>query len=89
MSNSSSPKKTKVVPRKRSRCPEPLPVQLIALEKIDPSPLNRAPRNIDDLVTSVREHGIQQPIKVRPQGSRFEIAYGERRFRAARKVRSA
>jgi ParB family chromosome partitioning protein len=86
MSKGSSPKKTKVIPRKRSRCPEPLPVQLIALEKIDRSPLNRPARNIDDLVMSVREHGIQQPIKLRPQGSRFEIVYGERRFRAARKV---
>ncbi len=38
------------------------------------------------LVTSVREHRIQQPIKARPQGSRFEIVYGERRFLAARKV---
>ncbi len=86
MSKGSSPKKTKVIPRKRSRCLEPLPVQLIALEKIDPSPLNRPARNIDDLVMSVREHGIQQPIKLRPQGSRFEIVHGERRFRAARKV---
>jgi ParB family chromosome partitioning protein len=86
MSKSSSPKKTKAIPRKRSKCPEPLPVQLIALEKVDPSPLNRDARNIDDLVASVRVHGIQQPIKLRPQGSRFEIVYGERRFRAARKV---
>ncbi len=86
MSKSSSPKKTKVVPRKRLKYLVPLPVQFIALERIDPSPLNRDPRNIDDLVASVRVYGIQQPIKLRPQGSRFEIVYGERRFRAARKI---
>jgi ParB/RepB/Spo0J family partition protein len=38
------------------------------------------------LVPSVREHGVQQPIKLRPKGDRFEIVYGERRLRAAKKV---
>ena len=34
----------------------------------------------------MREHGIQQPVKVRPKGERFEIVYGERRYRAAKAV---
>ncbi len=82
----SNPKKTapaRKAPAKRS---EPLPVQLIALDKIDPSPLNREPRNVDELVASVREHVVQQPIKLRPLGSRFEIVYGERRLLAAKKA---
>jgi hypothetical protein len=70
----------------RATSAEPLPVQLIAVDDIDPSPLNRGSRDIDELAVSVREHGVQQPIKVRPQGARFEIVYGERRFRAAKKV---
>jgi ParB/RepB/Spo0J family partition protein len=37
---------------------------------------------LDDLATSIKEHGLAQPITVRPQGDRFEIVAGERRFRA-------
>ncbi len=78
--------KTKAGPKPRPANPEPLLVRLIAIDDIDPSPLNRSARNIDELVASVREHGVQQPIKVRPKGSRFEIVYGERRYRAAKQV---
>jgi ParB family chromosome partitioning protein len=76
MSTSTTAKKAG---KARAKSAEPLPVQLIAVDDIDPSPLNRGSRNIDELAVSVREHGVQQPIKVRPQGARFEIVYGERR----------
>jgi ParB family chromosome partitioning protein len=69
-----------------SRAREPAPVQHIELAKIDPSPLNRDARGIDDLVASVREHGVLEPIKLRPNGERFEIVYGERRWRASKKL---
>ena len=69
-----------------SKAREPAPVQHIELAKIDPSPLNRDARGIDDLVASVREHGILEPIKLRPNGERFEIVYGERRWRASKKL---
>ena len=36
-----------------------------------------------ELVTSVRTHGILQPILVRPMGGRHQIIAGERRWRAA------
>ncbi|WP_242392134.1 ParB/RepB/Spo0J family partition protein [Anaeromyxobacter oryzisoli] len=84
--STTSAKKARSATRAPSKSAQPLPVQLVALDDIDPSPLNRDSRNIDELVASVREHGVQQPIKLRPQGSRFEIVYGERRFRAAKKV---
>ena len=84
--STSSAKKARPATRAPAKSAQPLPIQLIALDDIDPSPLNRDPRNIDELVASVREHGVQQPIKLRPQGARFEIVYGERRFRAAKKV---
>ena len=39
---------------------------------------------MDDLVSSVKAHGVLQPILVRPvAGGRFEIIAGERRWRAA------
>ena len=36
------------------------------------------------LVSSVREHGILQPLVVAPQGSGYQLIAGERRLRAAR-----
>jgi ParB family chromosome partitioning protein len=39
---------------------------------------------MDDLIASVKAHGVLQPILVRPvSGGRFEIIAGERRWRAA------
>jgi ParB family chromosome partitioning protein len=39
---------------------------------------------MDELIASVRAHGVLQPILVRPvDGGRFEIIAGERRWRAA------
>lgn len=38
---------------------------------------------LDELTASVKEQGILQPILVRPDGDRYEIVMGERRFRAA------
>lgn len=55
--------------------------------------ITRNPRNprrqfdeseLQDLAVSIRQHGIVQPVVVRPRGSeRFEIIAGERRWRAA------
>ncbi len=43
-----------------------------------------APAAMDELIASVRAHGVLQPILVRPvAGGRFEIVAGERRWRAA------
>jgi ParB family chromosome partitioning protein len=42
------------------------------------------PEAMDELIASVRAHGVLQPILVRPiDGGRFEIIAGERRWRAA------
>jgi ParB family chromosome partitioning protein len=42
---------------------------------------------LDDLATSIREHGLIEPIVVRKSGSdRFEIVAGERRWRASQKA---
>lgn len=40
---------------------------------------------MDSLVASIKEHGIVQPLLVRPiEGGQYELVAGERRFRAAK-----
>src|SRR5262245_28658745 len=42
---------------------------------------------LDELASSIRTHGVLQPILVRPiLGGRFEIVAGERRWRAAQRA---
>ena len=67
---------------------------MIPLAHITPSTTN--PRrsfdaeSIRSLAESIRQHGVLQPILVRPSevqsesGARFEIVAGERRYRAAK-----
>jgi ParB family chromosome partitioning protein len=46
-----------------------------------------APRALEDLAASIREHGLIEPIVVRKSGNdRFEIVAGERRWRASQKA---
>lgn len=60
----------------------------IDLSQIDPCPFNPrkefAEEKLQELAASIRQHGVQTDIKVRPKdGGRYEIVYGERRFRAS------
>jgi len=64
-------------------------VQQIPIDHLTPNP--RQPRasieeaEIEDLVASVREHGVLQPLVVRRmEEETYEIVAGERRWRAAR-----
>ena len=42
---------------------------------------------LEELAASIREHGVMQPVLVRPiEGGRFEIVAGERRWRAAKRA---
>ena len=68
-------------------------VRMVPLESLEPSPLQ--PRRdfdeeeIERLADSLREHGVLQPLLVRPatgSGGGFEIVAGERRWRAAQKA---
>ncbi len=59
--------------------------QLIPIEDIDPNP-NQPRQNVGDLselIASIREKGVLEPILVRRKESRFQIVAGERRYRAA------
>ncbi len=40
--------------------------------------------SLNELAASIQEHGILQPILVRPRNGRYEIIAGERRWRAAK-----
>ena len=59
--------------------------RLIPIEDIDPNPNQprQALGDLSELVASIREKGVLEPILVRPRGSRFQIIAGERRYRAA------
>jgi len=65
-------------------------VQQISLASIVPSPLQ--PRRefereaLAELVDSIRQRGIIQPLIVRPVYDTFELIAGERRWRAAKEV---
>ena len=62
--------------------------RLIPAEEIGPNP--DQPRSeigdLTELVASVREKGVLEPIIVRPHEGRFQIVAGERRYRAALEV---
>ena len=65
-------------------------IRQIRLSAIFPSPLqprkNFAPQALQELVDSIRQHGIIQPLIVRRVDGRHELIAGERRWRAAQEL---
>jgi ParB family chromosome partitioning protein len=65
-------------------------VRDISIENVVPSPLQ--PRSqfidapLDDLVDSIRQHGIIQPLIARLVDGKYELIAGERRWRASKKL---
>ena len=60
-----------------------IPVEMICRSPYQPR-RHVDPNALDDLVRSIRAHGIVQPVVVRPTGKdRYELVAGERRWRAA------
>jgi ParB family chromosome partitioning protein len=59
--------------------------RMISIEQIDPNP--NQPRQVmgdlSELIASIAEKGIIEPLVVRPRGDRFQIIAGERRYQAA------
>ncbi len=59
--------------------------RLIPVEEIAPNP-DQPRQNLGDLselIASIREKGVLEPLLVRKVGGRFQIIAGERRYRAA------
>lgn len=65
----------------------------VALTSLIPSPWNPRkhydPAKVRELADSMLEHGVLTPLQVRPQGKKYEIAAGERRYRAAQLAKMA
>ena len=65
-------------------------IHQVGLTTIVPSPLqprkNFAPEALQELVDSIRQHGIIQPLIVRRVDRRHELIAGERRWRAAQEI---
>jgi ParB/RepB/Spo0J family partition protein len=68
-----------------------LGVRHVPIDRIEPNPEN--PRllfeesALEELASSIREHGVLQPILVRPTGrDTYQLVAGERRWRAARRA---
>ena len=68
-----------------------LGVRHVPIDRIEPNPEN--PRLVfeetalEELASSIREHGVLQPILVRPTGrDQYQLVAGERRWRAARRA---
>ncbi|HKB80560.1 MAG TPA: ParB/RepB/Spo0J family partition protein [Thermoanaerobaculia bacterium] len=76
-----------LIPQKTTAAPG---LAQIPIDRIEPNPYQPRKsfddRALDELVRSVREHGIVQPIVVTRNGDRYRLIAGERRFRAAQKA---
>jgi len=66
-------------------------VRIVPVEHIESNP--QQPRlafnqdTLDELTASIREHGVLQPILVRPTGpNRYQLVAGERRWRATKQA---
>jgi len=59
--------------------------RMVAIEQIDPNPTQ--PRqmmgDLSELIASITENGVLEPLVVRQRGDRYQIVAGERRYQAA------
>ena len=62
----------------------------IDIEKIDPNPYQPrqefGEKELEDLARSMKAHGFYGHLVARQRGKRYQLAYGERRLRAAKKA---
>jgi len=75
-------------PEKRAAADGKVPIEFVSPNPRNPR-RNFAEADLTDLTQSIREHGIVQPVVVRPsptQSGRYEIIAGERRWRAAQRA---
>jgi ParB family chromosome partitioning protein len=66
----------------------PTAVRELPLEKVVPNPsqprMTWHEETLQELAVSIKEHGVLQPILVRPSGDHYEIIAGERRWRSSK-----
>lgn len=65
-------------------------VSYVSLERIRPNPFqpreNFDKKRLDELISSIREKGVLQPVMVRRKEGDYELIAGERRLRAAKEL---
>ncbi|MBN1222813.1 MAG: ParB/RepB/Spo0J family partition protein [Candidatus Aminicenantes bacterium] len=63
-------------------------IRMIPIDKIDPNPQQARSElgDIDELMASIKEKGILEPIIVRPRHGSYEIIAGERRYIASKRL---
>ena len=70
----------------------PPPTWRIELDLLDPNPhqprTQMDERALTELMASIREHGLLQPITVRKVGTRYQVIAGHRRLEAFRRLRT-
>jgi ParB family chromosome partitioning protein len=59
--------------------------RMVPIDSVDPNPdqPRQAMGDLSELISSVAEKGIIEPLVVRQKGSRYQIVAGERRYHAA------
>lgn len=64
--------------------------ELVPLDRISPNPMQPRKKfneaDLEELAASILEHGVVQPVVVRPAGGGYELVVGERRWRACQKA---
>src|SRR4051794_7226179 len=62
--------------------------RMVPIEQIDPNPdqPRQAMGDLSELIASIGEKGIIEPLIVRQRGSRYQIIAGERRYQASVRV---
>ena len=63
-------------------------IRMLSVDRIDPSPQQARSElgNIQELMSSIKEKGILEPILVRQKDDRYEIIAGERRYIAGKNI---
>ncbi|OYD07927.1 ParB/RepB/Spo0J family partition protein [Paludifilum halophilum] len=65
-------------------------VDEVSIDELRPNPYQPRkqfdPSTLEELVSSIKEHGIVQPLVVRKSIRGYEIVAGERRYRAAKEI---
>lgn len=63
-------------------------IRMVPIDKIDPNPQQARSElgDMKELMDSIKQQGILEPIIVRPRHGRYEIIAGERRFIASKRI---
>lgn len=82
-----------LIPQKHSLTEQVIPEARKEILEVDPSLIKENPRqprhhfspaDLEDLIASIKEHGILQPLVVTKSNGAYELIAGERRLRSAR-----